>query len=118
MARLPTPGADSGTWGSILNDYLSQTLNSNGTLKANVVTNSAIAPDAVTSTEIQNGSIQEAQLSSAVQTKLNSVGGTPDWDDVTNKPTVIAAGVDQAAARTVIGAGTSNLALGTTSSTA
>ncbi len=37
---------------------------------------------------------------------------------IANKPAVIAAGVDAAAARTAIGAGTSNLALGTTGSTA
>lgn len=40
------------------------------------------------------------------------------WEDVTDKPAVIAAGVDQAAARTAIGAGTSDLAIGTTASTA
>jgi len=43
---------------------------------------------------------------------------TVAWDDVTDKPAVIAAGADAAAARTAIGAGTSSLALGTTSSTA
>lgn len=37
---------------------------------------------------------------------------------IANKPAVIAAGVNAAAARAVIGAGTSNLALGTTGSTA
>ena len=40
------------------------------------------------------------------------------WADVSGKPAVIAAGADAAAARSVIGAGTSNLALGTTASTA
>lgn len=40
------------------------------------------------------------------------------WADVTGKPTIIAAGADQAAARAVIGAGTSSLVLGTTSGTA
>lgn len=33
MARLPNPGQDSGTWGAILNDYLSQTLDESGHLK-------------------------------------------------------------------------------------
>lgn len=51
------------------------------------------------------------------------VGARPDdyvptWSEVTSKPAVIAAGADQAAARTEIGAGTSNLAIGTTGSTA
>ncbi|HEX7963006.1 MAG TPA: hypothetical protein VF466_00285 [Candidatus Saccharimonadales bacterium] len=33
MSRLPTPGSDDGTWGSILNDYLSVEINTDGTLK-------------------------------------------------------------------------------------
>jgi len=40
-------------------------------------------------------------------------GGTVDWSDVTGKPAVIAAGADQAAARQAIGAGTSNVTVGT-----
>jgi hypothetical protein len=40
MARLPTPGSDDGTWGDILNQYLSVTHNSDGTLK-----DSALAAD-------------------------------------------------------------------------
>lgn len=42
----------------------------------------------------------------------------PSWDDVTGKPVVIAAGTTQAAARQAIGAGTSNLTLGTAAGTA
>lgn len=38
MSRLPTPGSDNGTWGNILNDFLSQSLNSDGSLKASSVT--------------------------------------------------------------------------------
>jgi hypothetical protein len=33
MSRLPTPGSDTGQWGQILNDYLSQEHNADGTLK-------------------------------------------------------------------------------------
>jgi hypothetical protein len=33
MARLPIPGSDNGTWGDILNDFLTQALNSDGSLK-------------------------------------------------------------------------------------
>jgi len=43
---------------------------------------------------------------------------TVAWADVTGKPAVIAAGADQAVARTAIGAGTSSLAIGSTASTA
>jgi hypothetical protein len=37
MSRLPVPGQDDGTWGDILNDYLSQSLNSDGSLKSSSV---------------------------------------------------------------------------------
>lgn len=40
------------------------------------------------------------------------------WATLSGKPAVIAAGADAATARTAIGAGTSNLAIGTTASTA
>ncbi len=85
MSRLPQPGNDNGIWGDVLNDYLSQVHNADGTLK--------------------NGIVTEAVLSPSAQTKLNNVGGTPDWASITNKPTVIAAGSDQASARMAIGLG-------------
>ena len=41
MARLPIPGDDKGTWGNILNDFLSVEHNTDGTLKkATDITNS------------------------------------------------------------------------------
>ena len=55
MARLPIPGGDDGSWGQILNDYLSAAHKSDGTLK--------------------DDSIPESALSSSVQTKLNAVAG-------------------------------------------
>lgn len=180
MARLPQPGSDNGTWGDILNEYLSQTLKSDGSLRDNSVTNSAIAPHAVTAAEIasdtvtaaqiQDGTITEAQLDASVQNKLNTAGSgnvadgtitTAKLQDgaVTNvkvapsaaiaqskianlttdlagkaasvhthvaaeisDSTVIGralvAAADAASARSVLGAGTSDLVLGTTSTTA
>ena len=73
MARLPTPGGDSGNWGSILNDYLSQVHAPDGTLKTDSVTSDAIAPNAIDSVSIADGSITETLLDTAVQTKLNAV---------------------------------------------
>lgn len=55
MARLPVPGGDLGNWGQILNDYLSQSHNSDGSLK--------------------DDSIAESKLDVATQAKLNTVGG-------------------------------------------
>jgi hypothetical protein len=118
MARLPQPGGDSGTWGDILNDFLSQVLKPDGTLKDNIITNASIAPDAVNATSIVDGSISEPLLDANVQAKLNAIGGAADWNTLTNKPAVIAAGADQAMARAAIGAGTSDLVIGVTSTTA
>jgi hypothetical protein len=43
VSRLPTPGADSGTWGQILNDFLTTSLNEDGSLKSSAVTASGAA---------------------------------------------------------------------------
>lgn len=48
MARLPTPGSDDGTWGTVLNDFLLQAHASNGLIKPGAVTTSSIADDSVT----------------------------------------------------------------------
>lgn len=37
MSRLPVPGGDNGVWGSVLNDFLSVSLNADGTLKTSSV---------------------------------------------------------------------------------
>lgn len=37
MARLPQPGADKGTWGDVLNDFLDQSHNADGTLKSSAL---------------------------------------------------------------------------------
>jgi hypothetical protein len=45
MARLPTPGQDDGVWGSVLNDFLVQSHNVDGTLKLSAVSASGAATD-------------------------------------------------------------------------
>ncbi len=56
MARLPIPGSDQGSWGQILNDYLSQSHNADGTVKAGV--------------------ISEANFDTAAAAKLNASAGS------------------------------------------
>ncbi len=65
MARLPVPGSDDNIWGSILNDFLSQAHNSDGSLKAGVISGSAIADD----------TISEAKLDGGLRLKVNAGGG-------------------------------------------
>ena len=60
MARLPIPGQDDGTWGDVLNDFLSQAHTSTGSFKN----------DVVTAATIQDGTISEVLLDSNVQPNL------------------------------------------------
>lgn len=53
MSRLPVPGQDAGSWGNILNDFLVQTLQTDGTLK--------------------DGVVSTAKLDSTVQSKLTTI---------------------------------------------
>jgi hypothetical protein len=64
VARLPKPGKDTGTWGDILNAFLSVAHNDDGTVKdAGVVAAKYALPD---------DGIPETDLSNDVQTKLNT----------------------------------------------
>lgn len=89
MARLPNPGGDTGTWGDILNDYLSQSHKPDGTLSDGIVTSSALAPGAITKAtvglaDVDNTSDANKPLSTAAQlavadldTRLDSLEATP-----------------------------------------
>lgn len=57
MARLPQPGGDTGRWGEVLNEYLSQSLDASGNLKSDVVTSSQLADGVVVATTIANGAV-------------------------------------------------------------
>lgn len=121
MARLPIPGKDAGTWGDILNDYLSQAHQADGALKDDAVTSNALAPNsvttaaiasnAVTAASIADGSITEALLDSAVQSKLNQAD--PTWTTINGKPAVVAEGSSAIEARRAIEAGLPSTALHT-----
>ena len=64
MSRLPAPGADEGSWGTVLNDFLSVEHNSDGTLKrAAEIAAKYVKPST---------GIPETDLTQGVQTKLNS----------------------------------------------
>lgn len=62
MTRLPIPGADADTWGSILNDYLQVAHDADGALKPDAVTPAAIQDDSVSGTKLQDNSITSNKL--------------------------------------------------------
>ncbi len=75
MPRLPKPGSDENTWGDILNEFLTVAHNDNGSLKdVGVVAQKYVKPA---------GGIPEADLATAVQTKLNSGASVSDADATT-----------------------------------
>jgi len=77
MARLPKPGQDDGTWGVVLNDYLSQSLKDDGSLKDNSVTSGALASGSVKLSNISTSNSPSAsQVLSYNGTNLQWANGS------------------------------------------
>jgi len=81
MARLPSPGADHGTWGGILNDYLLTEHNPDGTLKKADLIDNAVQPGDLT-VSVKNygakgdGSTDDtAAIQAAIDAVHNAGGG-------------------------------------------
>lgn len=77
MARLPQPGGDIGNWGQILNDFLSQAHNDNGSIKNNIISAANLAAGAVQTSTLGDGAITEVKLEQSVRDKINRVAGNP-----------------------------------------
>lgn len=93
MARLPTPGSDAGTWGEILNDFLSVTHQTDGRLKSDAVDAATINDGAITNAKISpTADIAQSKIANlsddlAAKQPLNDnlsdiAGLTPSADDV------------------------------------
>jgi len=74
MARLPVPGSDDGTWGAVLNEYLSQAHSGDGSLK----------PGSVTSGHLADGSVTSAKLDSDLQATLSKADSALQTAPVTS----------------------------------
>ncbi len=80
MPRLPIPGSDSGTWGEILNEYLSAAHDSDGSLKdVGVVADKYVKPGA---------GIPRSDLDASIQASLDNAdsavsGSVPDASTTT-----------------------------------
>ncbi|MCB9822070.1 hypothetical protein H6801_01735 [Candidatus Nomurabacteria bacterium] len=83
MPRLPIPGDDAGTWGGILNDFLSIELNSDGTLKK--------APQITTALNTANSALSTA--GTALQPGANISDLTNDAGFTSNAGTVTSIGL-------------------------
>lgn len=73
MARLPQPGGDNGSWGDILNDFLAQAHNADGTLKP------------LSQSQITN--LTSALAAKANDADLAAVAKTGSYSELADKPT-------------------------------
>lgn len=108
MARLPIPGKDAGAWGQILNDFLTSSHNSDGTLKdipqskiidlpANLSSIQTMASQAQTTAQdaltaagqatISDGSLAKSKFAPSVQTSLDKADSA-----LQNAPVISVAG--------------------------
>lgn len=71
MARLPTPGSDSGQWGNILNEFLEVSHNTDGTLKDTAF----IADGSITNVKLADGAVTGAKVNSAIIDPAAGVAG-------------------------------------------
>jgi hypothetical protein len=94
MARLPTPGSDSGTWGTVLNDYLNVAHNNDGTLKS--VAKSSLSAGVQASLNLADTAVRQgAQIISVQDTAYRAAGdGTTD-DTAAIQAAVNAAGTSK-----------------------
>ena len=77
MTRLPTPGQDSGNWGTILNDFLQVAHNPDGSLANNIVDTNQIKNNAVTNTQLDNPTQTSlTKANTAIQTINSKIGTT------------------------------------------
>lgn len=91
MPRLPIPGQDSGTWGDILNEYLSVSHNSDGTLKSSATSGAtgpigptgATGPAGATGTGLQGPTGPQGPTGSVGATgPTGPAGPTQNWGDI------------------------------------
>ena len=69
MSRLPVSGGDNGVWGTVLNDFLSVSLATDGTLNANTVAASQITDGTITNTEISSSAgIAQSKIANLTST--------------------------------------------------
>jgi hypothetical protein len=88
MARLPVPGQDDGTWGDVLNDFLSQVHTSGGELKTDAVSADTLQNNSVTSNTLEDSAVTAPKLSATggatgqVLVRDTGVTGGLKWDVV------------------------------------
>jgi len=115
MPRLPQPGKDNGTWGEILNDFLGESHNQDGSLKAidqakvtNLTANLAAKASqstTYTKTEVDSAFVTQDAFTSGIESKANTANVYSKSDADTRF-----AAIDQIGLRVVYHAANANFA--------
>jgi len=113
MARLPEVGGDSGNWGGILNEFLSQSLDDHGSLKPGIVgtphlINGSINVDKIATPSAPssgqsltyNGTSLAWETVSGASEDLAPVATSGSYNDLTDKPTIPTVPVTSVAGKT------------------
>lgn len=87
MARLPSPGGDDGTWGAILNDFLSQVHTNDGSLKDGIVTRSNLSSSVQASLDNADAAVS-ASVPDATNTTKGKLQLAGDLGGTAANPTV------------------------------
>lgn len=98
MSRLPKVGGDEGNWGDILNDYLAQAHNPDGTLRDGSISEDQL--DTTLQSKIDNGTVGPAGPPSVVLLEENDPDPDPVQDGVLYLR-IVAAGVPDTTAPSI-----------------
>lgn len=82
MVRLPQPGGDDGEWGRILNEYLSVSHASDGSILPSSVGAAQIQANAVSTSTLLDSAVTEMKLTAAVRTKLDAAATIDTKQDI------------------------------------
>jgi len=98
MARLPIPGSDDGTWGDILNEFLSVSHQADGSMKPDTINAATLQDSSVSTTKLQNSAVTESKLNAGsgidgqVLTKDAAMTGGFKWAPAPSAPVTSVAG--------------------------
>ena len=104
MPRLPQPGADKGNWGEILNDYLGQSHDAVGKLKADSVGADQLAPGVIAPVGL-SGNYTDLTGAPTIPTTATQVNAEPVGLSTTTKATLDATIAAAIAASAVVSTG-------------
>lgn len=79
MARLPKSGEDAGTWGNILNEYLSVAHEADGSLRIATVSSAQLLANAVTESKLDASVRAKLNASADAAVEIRNTGAAIEW---------------------------------------